>query len=234
MNTWSEFPELWTLAAAVASFLVTHVGVSSTPLRAALLRRLGERTFKGLYSLMALGTLVWAIRAYGAAPHVFLWVVPPAVKLLPALVMPFALFFLAAGATTPSPTGIKPPSKRRAGDSVRGILRITRHPTLWAILVWALLHGVATGHLAALIFFGGMALLAGAGTTLIDRRRRAALGADWKRFAAATSNIPFAAILAGRNRVLWRELGWFPVAATVVLYLALLALHALLFGKAPY
>jgi uncharacterized membrane protein len=234
MKTWREFPELWMLAAATASFIIVHVGVASTPLRAALLRRLGEQPYRGLYSLLALATLVWAARSFAAAPHVFLWVVPPALKLLPAVLMPMLLFFLVAGVTTANPAGLAAPGKARSGDPARGILRVTRHPVQWAILVWALLHVGATGHLAALIFFGGLALLAGAGTMLIDRRRRASLGAPWERFASVTSNVPFAAILAGRNRLAWREIGWLPAAGAAVLYLALLAFHAGIFGKTPY
>lgn len=43
------------LAPATAFFLVSHVGISSTPLRGALVRALGERPYLGLYSLVATG-----------------------------------------------------------------------------------------------------------------------------------------------------------------------------------
>ena len=44
------------LALATAVFLLTHL-IPSTPLRAALVGWIGERTYQGLYSLIALATI---------------------------------------------------------------------------------------------------------------------------------------------------------------------------------
>ncbi len=43
------------LALATAFFLASHVGISSTPLRGALVRALGEGPYLALYSLVATG-----------------------------------------------------------------------------------------------------------------------------------------------------------------------------------
>ena len=43
-------------------------------------------------------------------------------------------------------------------------------------------------------FFGAFAVLALGGTFLIDRKRRISMGENWSRFAASTSNLPFAAV----------------------------------------
>jgi uncharacterized membrane protein len=69
---------------------------------------------------------------------------------------------------------------------------------------------------------------------LIDARKRMALGEDWKRFAAVTSNIPFGAIAAGRNRFVAGEIGWRVLIVAAVAYVALLAVHGALFGARPY
>jgi len=119
-------------------------------------------------------------------------------------------------------------------DPARGILRITRHPVMWAIMLWAAAHILAIGSLQAVIFFGGLLLLAAAGTTLQDARKAKLLGEDWKRFAALTSNVPFQAIAQGRNRIVWREIGWWRPAAGLVAFAALLWQHAWLFGVRPY
>ena len=65
---------------------------------------------------------------------------------------------------------------------------------MWGFALWALSHIVARGDAAAVIFFGTFVVLAMSGTWLIDRRKAATLGDDWRRFAAVTSNVPFAAI----------------------------------------
>jgi uncharacterized membrane protein len=111
--------------------------------------------------------------------------------------------------------------------AVRGMVRITRHPFLWAVALWALVHLIINGELAALILFGALLVLALGGTAAIDAKRGRAFGAQWAQFAAVTSNIPFAAIAAGRNQLLpaLREIGlWRPLAAIVV-YVVAFYLH---------
>jgi uncharacterized membrane protein len=85
-----------------------------------------------------------------------------------------------------------------------------------------------------LVFFGGFLFLAALGTVLMDARKAAALGADWKRFAAVTSNVPFGAIASGRNRFRFEEIGWKRVGVGLALYVVLLAAHPYLFGARPY
>ena len=100
---------------------------------------------------------------------------------------------------------------------------MTRHPFLWSVGLWASAHIVANGDLAGLVLFATFGALALLGTLLIDRKFALRRGADWQRFAAATSNLPFAAILAGRQRLVLAEIGWWRIALALVIYLALLA-----------
>lgn len=59
-------------------------------------------------------------------------------------------------------------------------------------------------------------------------------GAAWQRFADVTSNVPFAAILAGRNRLglALREIGLLRPAVAIVFYAAFFVLHGRFFGVA--
>jgi len=41
----------------------------------------------------------------------------------------------------------------------------------------------------------------------------------WRTFASATSNVPFAAILVGRQRLAIGEIGWWRLATAAVLFL---------------
>ena len=55
------------------------------------------------------------------------------------------------------------------------------------------------------------------------------LGEDWKRFAAVTSNVPFTAIVEGRNRLVLGELGGKRIAAGIIAFAILLLAHPYLF-----
>ena len=63
------------LALATLAFVGTHL-LMSHPLRDALVARLRYRGFLGLYSLVALATLVWVIVTWRAAESSPLWVAP--------------------------------------------------------------------------------------------------------------------------------------------------------------
>jgi uncharacterized membrane protein len=116
---------------------------------------------------------------------------------------------------------------------VVGILRVTRHPLLWGIALWAFAHLLANGDVASVLLFGTFLVLALLGPFLIDAKRRRARGAAYERFLAVTSNVPFAAIAAGRTSLHAAELGWWRIAAGLLLYVAFLAGHRWLFGVSP-
>lgn len=122
----------------------------------------------------------------------------------------------------------------KSEEPARGILRVTRHPMMWAFALGAAVHLLARGDAASLIFFGSFFVLALSGTALIDARKADTLGEDWTRFAAVTSNIPFWAIVEGRNRFRLDEIGWTKILTGLVLYAAFFALHPFLFGARPY
>lgn len=220
------------LLIAAAVFLAAHY-VSSTPLRGRLIRLLGSNGYLLLYSAIAFAALGGMVWAYYRAPFIGLWHVP-ALRYVPLVVMPVALILGACGLLTPNPTMVGAERLLRAAEPACGILRVTRHPLMWGIALWAASHIAARGDVAAIMFFGSFLLLAVTGTVLIDRRKRAALGADWMRYGASTSNLPFGAIVACRNSFSGREIGWLRVVAGVLAYALLLWSHSLLFGARPY
>ena len=220
------------LGLATVAFLVTHY-VASTPLRGVLVESLGERPYLGAYSLVSFVALGWMIYAYLHAPFMPLWQVP-GLKMWPLFVMPFALILLACGVMSRNPTAVRQEDALKAEEPARGIVRVTRHPLMWSFGLWSAVHLLARGDAASLIFFGGFFLLALSGTVLIDARKADTLGEDWTRFAAVTSNIPFRAIIEGRNRFILSEIGWMKILTGLVLYGVLLGLHSYLFGVRPY
>ena len=220
------------LALATVAFLATHY-VSSTPLRSGLVRLLGDKSYLGLYTAVSLAMLGWMIWAYAKAPFERLWV-GDEFKVWAIVLMPVSLVFLVCGLLSRNPSAVRQESALRSMGEPRGILRVTRHPVQWAIALWAFLHLITRGDGASAIFFGGLLLLSLSGTVLIDARKDRTIGVDWKRFAAATSNIPFAAIIQGRNQFSFDEIGWVKVLAGLALYFVLVYLHPYLFGARPY
>jgi len=218
------------LVLATVVFLAIHV-LPSTPLRALAVRLIGEGPYLGLFSLLSAAGLVWMSVVYGRAPMEALW---PAQHFIPVFVLPFAFVLLACGLLARNPTLTGQAGVLKHGDATRGILRITRHPVMWAIMLWAGAHMLAVGSLRSVVFFGGLLLLAAAGTTLQDARKAKALGDDWKRFAASTSNIPFVAIVQGRTKLVWKEIGWWRPAVGLVLFGVVLYFHSWLFGYRAY
>jgi len=218
------------LVFACVVFLLLHV-LPSTPLRAALVRTLGEGPYLGAFSLATVATVVWMASAYAGAPATPLW---PGLRFLPAAVMPFSFILVACGVMTPNPTAVAAGRLLAKPDPARGIIRVTRHPVMWGIMLWSGAHILARGELKSTLFFGAFLLLAAAGTRLQDLRKAKAHGEDWKRFAALTSNLPFAAIAQGRNRLALGEIGAVQVVFGLLLYGGFLLSHAWLFGARPY
>ena len=213
---------MWQILFAGFLFVGAHLGVSSTPLRGRLVSAVGERGYLGIYSLLALTTLVYLIWMYGEVPRYhYLWLPAPALYWVAKLVMPIAFIFLLGGFMVKNPTAVgmegvlSDPEQRK--KSVSGLLRITRHPFQWGVALWAGTHIVANGDTVSVIFFSSFVALSLGGTVLLDKKKAAAFGADWEPFAAATSNVPFGAIVSGRNKLVAKEL-FVPVVAGLIGY----------------
>jgi uncharacterized membrane protein len=198
--------------------------------RAWLVARLGERTFRALYSLVVGLGFLGTIWAYTQAPYSELWPSFVWTRYVPLVTMPVAVFFVVAGLTTRTPTQIGADDTLSGGLPATGILRVTRHPQLWGYVLFAVSHLPPNGDAAALLFFGSFGALAVLGMVHIEHRRRAAHGLAWEAFITHTSILPFGAIIERRNTLELREIGLWRLALAVGLYLGLLFGHPLLFG----
>lgn len=221
------------LIAATVFFVGIHVVISGTRLRDRIVGRLGERPYLGLFSLLSLIAIFWMAGAYAHAPVVTLW--PRVEALVPVtMVLVFAGFLIGVpGLLMRSPTAVGG-TEGGAPLEARGVLRITRHPFLWGVTLWALGHLIVNGDVASLIFFLGFLVLALAGPFMIDGKRRRLVGPRWLGFEAATSRVPFEAIMAGRNSLRLSEIGWWRIAVAVVAFGVVFWLHPVVFGAIPY
>ena len=221
------------LIVAAIVLLASHFGISSTSLRPWLIQRLGTTLYLGLYSILALAAITWLAIAYGRADHISLWSSGSIQTWLILVIMLLACLLLVGALTTPNPTVAGQALIDEKIDPPSGVLRITRHPTMWAFALWALSHLLTNGDVASLILFGTIAVLAMVGTMLIDHRYRQRLGAVWTTFDEQTSNLPFRAILAGHQHLAFSEIGWWRLALAIGLYVILLAIHPWLIGVSP-
>ena len=220
----------FSLFAAGLTFGGSHILLSSTRLRGSLRDQLGENGYLGVYSLTALATFAWFVSAYARAPRLLLWAPGAWTALVPVLLMPLATILLVAGYSTPNPTAVGMERRAVADDPAPGVLRVTRHPVMWAIGLWGLSHLIANEDLASLWFFGAIAALALGGTVLIDRKKSLALGSNWQRLASVTSNVPFAALAARRSQLRLRDIGLLRPIAALLLYAVLYLAHPLFAG----
>jgi uncharacterized membrane protein len=214
------------LIAACAFFLLIHFCVSGTRLRDVLTGKLGERPYRGLFSLASLIGIAWLVYAYGHSPLIPTWGFLPGFRTAAYVLVFIAFFFAVIGILTPSPTQVGMES-RLDPQQVRGMVRITRHPFLWGVGLWAVTHLIVNGDVASLILFGTLLVLAVGGTAAIDAKRRRKFPERWQQFAQATSSVPFAAIARGGNRLapVLGEIGVFRILAALVLYGVAFYLH---------
>lgn len=203
-------------------------------MRGAIVARIGQGAFRTLFVVASFVLLGWLIHAYGVAgPVRQLWVAPPWLVVALMLLMLPAMLLFVCSLTMPNPTAVRGGRALDAPEPARGILRITRHPMLWAFAIWGVLHLVAIGSASMAVLAGAIIVTAFVGMPSLDAKYAKREPQRWPAFAAATSSLPFAAILAGRNRLALRELGWWRPALGIVLWVALIAAHPLLSAANP-
>jgi uncharacterized membrane protein len=198
-------------------FVGTHVGLATTAIRGRLTGMLGEGGFFAVYTLVASVTLAVVLAYYAAhrfegAAGVAAGANPIAHALLLAVIAAGVAFMVAGLAVYPRmPMAL-------FGQPIRepyGIERITRHPFFAGVAMLGVAHVLLAPRLAGAVLMGSMALLAIAGARHQDAKHLRRRGQPYADYLAVTSMLPFAAILAGRQRLVWRELPLGTLAAGV-------------------
>ena len=218
---WLEFGLAW------VAFFLTHSLPLRPPLRPWLQKWLGRRGFTIFYSALSLAVLTWLIGAAGRAPFAPLWDWAPWQAHVPLTVMLPVCLILALSLGRPNPFSFGGARNERFDPARPGIVRLTRHPMLLALALWAAAHVVPNGDLAHVLLFGTFAVFAALGIRLVDRRRQRELGAEWQRLRAAVA----------ASRAVFRPESWAGAIARLTagaaLYAGLIWLHPWLFGVSP-
>jgi uncharacterized membrane protein len=163
-------------------FLGLHsVRIFADAWRARMRARLGENTWKGLYSvvsLIGLALIVWGYALARQAP-VVIWTPPPFTRHIAALLACIAFVFIAA-AYVPR----------------NGIKARLHHPMTLGVKTWALAHLLANGTLHDIILFGSFLLW----SVLLfrsARRRDASAGTVYPAGTGAATALTIVVGLAG-------------------------------------
>ena len=193
----------------------------------------GENLYRAAFSLLSLLGIVWLAHAYRVAGYIETWGQLAWFKPIAALLMLVAFLLVVLGMTAPNPMAVGGENLLMADAPARGIHRVTRHPFLWGVAVWAFVHLIANGDVASLVLFGSLFVLAFVGMISIDAKRKTACGRHWDSYAAATSIIPFQAIKDGRNTLVIAEFKVWQLVVALALYLAVMHYHQAWFGVYP-
>lgn len=216
---------------ATLSFVGSHLAMSH-PFRPMLVSRLGERRFQGAYTLVAILFFVWMVFAWRSAEpgagggevlwHAPLWWWHGAAWLM---ILPSVLL---AGSLVGNPAMVSAPAAGAMKPAV-GVYAITRHPMMWAFMLWALVHVSLYGSPRNVIVAGGIFVLALVGSRGQDRKKEHLMGDAWRGWETRTSYLPFGALLSGK--IPWRALlpGWVALLAGLVLWVVVTWWHAPLF-----
>ena len=218
------------LLASAALFLGLHLVVSGTVLRDAIVRKSGEKAYLGLFALASLAAIVWLCVSYDrfseSSANTVLFDVGQAFRHIAALpVMLIAFVLIIPGVLRGNPT-----SQGQEHAKLGGILRITRHPFLWGVMLWAGFHLIAMGTLAGVIFFGTFFVVAAIGIRAIDGKVKRKRPADWAMIVSQTSALPFAAIAERKNIFVAREVFDWRFVVALVLFTAFALGHVWLFS----
>jgi len=184
-------PQMGLFLSAIAfvglHFLLSH------PLRRPLVRAVGEGPFQGVYSLIALitfGLMIYFYRVIGREPP--LWDAGETGWIAGTLLMWLAaILFVGSFIGNPALPGARGP---RGGPTA--VFGITRHPMMWAFVIWAGVHLAVIAMPKALVFDGAIILLALAGAAAQDSKKSRRMGEAWHEWTAETAFVPFTRGLA--------------------------------------
>jgi uncharacterized membrane protein len=224
---------MWNLALACAFFLCIHLMISGTVLKDQLIAGIGALAYYALFTLFSIVGLIWICFAYAFAVNdplnVHIWDAPLFLKIV-ALVGNFIAFqLIVVGVLSTSPTNLLA-TRKLPEHAVHGVIRISRHPILAGIGLWAAMHILCDGNVASWVFFGSILGLCALGANNIDRKRVVTMGDAYLSIKKRTSIIPFVAVIEGRTAFAAEELGAAKMLLAASLFSVFAVLHELLFN----
>lgn len=131
----------------------THLFVASAPAqRARLVARIGLRSYKGLFAVTIVASLVLIVLGWRSTPPTSAWVPPGGMRHLTLALVPLAVILFTSSR---APTDIK---------------QYIRHPQLTGVKLWAVAHLLSNGETRSIVLFGGLLAWAVIDVIFINRR----------------------------------------------------------------
>ena len=118
-------------------FTVSHLLLGLAPgIKTSIVNSMGEKTWRGIFSFLALGSILMIVLGWRSTPVEYAYVPPNGLRHVTMLLMliAFILFGAAKGVTD--------------------IQRIIRHPIMTAVIVWGVAHLLSNGETRSLLLFG--------------------------------------------------------------------------------
>jgi len=157
------------LTAGLLIFTIAHLMPAASPAtRAELAAKLGDNTYRGIFSVVIVASLVLIVFGWKAADPTILYV-PPAGggPVISTLVFFAFVMFVTSKART-------------------NYRRLVRHPQMLAVLLWAVAHLLVNGDSRSVLLFGGLGVWAIFEIVLCNKR-----DGEWKK----PDVVPFSADL---------------------------------------
>jgi uncharacterized membrane protein len=171
------------LTAGLLVFLGVHsVRIFAERWRTATMARLGEGTYKGVYSVLSLASFALIIYGFGIAREtpVVLWT-PPVGMRHAASLLTLVAFILLTAAYVPR----------------NNIKAYVHHPMVLGVKFWALAHLLANGQMVHVLLFGSF-LAWGVLDFIASRRRDRATGVQY-----VVGNLPATALTVAAGGLAW-------------------------------
>lgn len=164
------------LTIGVLLWIAVHLFPSLMPgARSALIGKLGEGPYKGLFALdLVIAILLMVFGWRSAAPEY--WYTPPLAGMTTVVFAIVVVAFVLMGAAN-APTNLK---------------RHLRHPMLTGVAVWAAAHLLANGDSRSVVLFGGLGIWAVIAMITINRRDGA-----WEKPAAVAASKDIVLVVIG-------------------------------------
>ena len=220
------------LITACAVFVGGHF-LLSHPLRRVLATRLGEGPFRGLYSLIALGSFAWIIVAWLHVPATPPAYVPGTLSWSIATFVMWLASILLVGSFARNPALPAPNAAATAATNPLGMLAITRHPMMWAFALWAIVQMMLGPTKENHVLTTAILILALGGSAAQDFKKSKLMGEVWRNWMSRTSFFPFGALLTGRASWAATWPGWPVLIAGTVLWLVVTWAHTPLGSRLP-
>ncbi len=163
------------LVLGIVLFCLIHLFPAVLPaVRSALQERLGENAYRGLFSLLIIGSLVVIVVGWKSATPTVVYSPPLGPNPLSSLLvfLGLVLFF--------------------ASQTDGNVKRVVRHPQMTGTVLWAAAHLLVNGDSRSVALFGGLALWAILEIVMINRRDGA-----WEKPGPAALRHDLVPLLAG-------------------------------------